>query len=266
MIVNTSINLPPPSYLSLDNGNTLAYIHSVGDSPGIFYLPGFQSTMKSTKSRALFHFCQEKSLEFTTLDYYNHGESTRSDDTTSPGTIGRWLSDAMTVLDQIPENSSQIFVGSSMGSWLMMLLLQSRPERVSGLVGIASAPDFTSLIAQDISANPLYSSQMQTMGYCEYPTKYDARGFYRIHKELLEEAQSHFILEHERKFDLHHEIPLRLIHGKQDEDVDYNVSIKLLDRISSCDNKRLILVDDGDHRLSKPKELEVILHAIEEII
>jgi Predicted hydrolases or acyltransferases (alpha/beta hydrolase superfamily) len=262
--LNFNIQLPSTKFLSLQNGDTLAYLHSRGDSPGILYLPGFHSNMKSTKSKALYHFCQEHSLEYTAFDYYNHGESTIRND--KPGTIGRWMSDAIEILDHIPENSSQILVGSSMGAWIMMLLAQKRPGRVAGFVGIASAPDFTDLLEKDIYATPSYSNEMQTMGYCDYPTEYDPLGFYRIHKEFLEEAQSHFLLEDDCcTVNIGENVPLRLIHGTQDQDISHEISKRLFDRVFS-NNKKLILVDHGDHRLSKPDELDIILRSIEEII
>jgi pimeloyl-ACP methyl ester carboxylesterase len=263
VVMNSNIPLPSTNFLSLQNGDNLAYLHSKGDSPGILYLPGFHSTMKSTKSRALYHFCQEHSLEYTAFDYYNHGESTISND--KPGTIGRWMSDALQILDQIPKNSSQILVGSSMGAWIMMLLAQKRPDRVGGLVGIASAPDFTCLIEKDISSNPTLSNDIQSMGYCDFPTIYDPCGFYRIHKEFLQEARLHFIHDRGYTVNVGEDVPFRLIHGKQDQDVSHEISSRLFDRVSS-NNKKFILVDYGDHRLSKPDELDEIIKTIEEII
>jgi len=269
IVVNSNNPFPTTNFLPLPNGDNLAYIHSRGDSPGILYLPGFQSTMKSTKSQALYHFCQEYSLEFASLDYSNHGESITmsSDHNTPPGTIGRWMSDALEILDQIAENSSQILVGSSMGAWIMMLLAQERPDRVGGLVGIASAPDFTSFFEKEIVDTPSYLNDMQTMRYCDFPTTYDPCGYYRIHQEFLQEARLHFILDNNdgSQLNIGNHIPLRLIHGKKDQDVSHEVSSRLFHRVSS-NNKKLILVDDGDHRLSKPDELEIMIKTIKEII
>jgi pimeloyl-ACP methyl ester carboxylesterase len=55
------------------------------------------------------------------------------------GTIDRWISDAMHILDRrVTEAPAQILVGSSMGAWLMLLLSKERVDRIKGLVGIAS--------------------------------------------------------------------------------------------------------------------------------
>jgi len=70
-----------------------------------------------------------------------------------------------------------------------------------------------------------------------------------------------FILSSECKVD----VPLRLIHGKNDEDILWHSSQALFDKVISKD-KELIIVDGGDHRLSKPHELKVILDTLKNII
>lgn len=264
MLIPSNVDeLPPTKYLSVD-GEKLAYLHSPGQSPGVVFLPGFMSNMRSTKQRAIFNFCQEHSLEFTTLDYYGHGESSCSVDERK-GSIGRWMDDAIVVLDSISTSPKQIIVGSSMGAWIMILLAETRLERIEGLLGVSSAPDFTSLMADSIYSNDSLARQMQTEGYCDLPTDYDAKGYYTIHQDFLNEAETHTILSNARnRIDLG-DVPLRLIHGKQDKDIDYKQSEALFSQIKSQD-KGLILVEGGDHRLSKPEEIEVILKALKDLL
>mmetsp|Transcript_26745 Transcript_26745/g.39626 ORF Transcript_26745/g.39626 Transcript_26745/m.39626 type:complete len:261 (-) Transcript_26745:9-791(-) len=260
MLLTSPCGLPPVKYLTLNDGETLAYLHHPGKSPGIMFLPGFQSTMKSSKPQAIFDFCQVNGLEYTALDYYGHGESSGSMND-EKGTIKRWISDAIHILDRVPEAPEQILVGSSMGSWLMLLLSKERVDRIKGLVGIASAPDFTSLLTEQINDDTSLSEQMKSSGYCDLPTQYDPKGYYRIHQTFLMQAESHFILSTECKI----HVPLRLIHGRQDEDIPYNISQTLFDKVV-CNDKKLILVDNGNHRLSKPHELEIIITAIKDIL
>eukprot|EP00979_Chaetoceros_neogracilis_P008925 scaffold2006_cov283-Chaetoceros_neogracile.AAC.9 len=259
MMIMTSQHVPPTKYLTVKDGERLAYWHQPGKAPGIMFLPGFQSTMKSKKSAAILGFCQKDGLEFTTLDYYGHGQSSGSD--SENGSIERWMSDAINILDGISEEPDQIIIGSSMGAWLMMLLMIERAGRIKGLVGIASAPDFTHILQQQIENDKFLSKQMESSGYCDLPTKYDTKGYYRIHKRFLHQAASLFILSSECKVD----VPLRLIHGKNDEDILWHSSQALYDKVISKD-KELIIVDGGDHRLSKPHELKVILDTLKNII
>jgi len=262
MLIPTNPTFPPTRYLQCDDGEQLAYLHHSGQSPGIIFLPGFQSSMRSTKSQALFNFCQERSLEYATLDYYGHGESSSSDE--KKGTIGRCMSDAMAVLDNVTTSPQQILVGSSMGAWLMILIAQERLERIGGLVGIASAPDFTSIISSHVDGNDDLSTQMQTKGYCDLPTGYDEKGYYTIQEEFLKEAETHFILSDDHVL-IELDVPIRLIHGKRDRDISYECSKKLFRQVRSQD-KELLLIEDGDHRLSKPEDLKIMLHALNDIL
>lgn len=260
-IFKTGSMLPPTKFLHVQDGETLAYIHSAGQSPGVVFLPGFMSNMRSTKSQAIFEFCHRHAIEFTTLDYYGHGESTCLAGE-KRGSIGRWTDDAIQILDHISKSPKQIVVGSSMGAWIMTLLAEARLEKVDGLVGIASAPDFTSTIAETICNDISLSRQMDTNGFCDLRTDYNANGYYRIYKEFLDEASTHTILSGEG-FDF--DVPIRLLHGTKDKDIDFKYSQELFSKIRSPD-KELILVDEGDHRLSKPEEIRVILKTLENIL
>ena len=55
--------------------------------------------------------------------------------------------------------------------------------------------------------------------------------------------------------------PVRLIHGDKDEEVPIGVAFKLLEDLHSGD-VQLTVIKWGDHRLSKPHEIETILRTI----
>ena len=103
--------------------------------------------------------------------------------------MGRWLEDSLAVLDCVTEASrKQILIGSSMGTWLAILAGINRPERVAGILGIASAPDYTALLKEQIGENEDWSKQLYELGYVDVPTIYDRRGYYRLHEELIVEG------------------------------------------------------------------------------
>ena len=136
----------------------LAYVHSVPDAssennmPAVMFLGGFKSDMEGTKALYLEEQCRAKGQEFMRFDYSGHGQSGGAFE---QGTIGSWLSDACAVF-QLIKSPRVVLVGSSMGGWISLRLLQKSADdesilggkEISGLVGIAAAPDFTDDITQ----------------------------------------------------------------------------------------------------------------------
>ena len=254
------LDLPTTNYINLHNGEVIAYKHEQGTTQdGVLFLPGFRSSMDSTKSKAIYNYCKENSLEFTSFDYYGHGESSGDDGT--KGTIGRWFSDSLAILDHVTNSPKQILIGSSMGAWLMILLALERKQKIKGLIGIASAPDFSMILEEQIARNENLTKQMMELDFCTLPSKYDTNG-YKIHKSLLEEARTHYIL---TKSMIDIECSVQLFHGTKDEDIPMDYAHTLLGKINTND-KVLHLIEGGDHRLSKPHEIEIILDGINEII
>lgn len=133
-------------YLKTSEGGSIAYQHTNGRSPGIVFLGGLMSDMQGTKANYLSEFCHKIGHSFIRFDYFGHGSSSGN---FQQGTIGRWKQDALTVLDELT-TEPQILVGSSMGGWLMILVARERKERIAGLIGIASAPDFTKTIVDSL--------------------------------------------------------------------------------------------------------------------
>lgn len=277
-------HLPPRS----DDGSTIAYIHHEPPSPaqnlspssdshlGLVFFPGFLSNMHSSKACRVFRYAQENNLECTVFDRYGHGASrphyTSAEYDGRRATMGRWLEDSLAVLDCVTEASrGQILIGSSMGTWLAILAGINRPERVAGILGIASAPDYTALLKEQIGENEDWSKQLYELGYVDVPTIYDRRGYYRLHEELIVEGDAHLILPEESTSlsDLPRNIPVRLVHGMADTDIPFKHSQSLAHKLETSrrsDNVRLDLIQGGDHRLSSLEQLEVIKNVLEEIV
>jgi pimeloyl-ACP methyl ester carboxylesterase len=255
--------LPVARYLARDDGEQLAYINKPGDRLGIYFLPGHQSNMRGKKSEAIYQLCEEMNLEYTAIDYYGHGESSISDD--RKGTIGRWKDDAIHVLDRVTANPKQLLVGSSMGGWISWLVMRERKERVAGVLNIATAPDFTRQLCQKIDIDVDLSAQMSSRGYSDIPTVYNEQGYYRIYDEFLHEAECHFIFSNETFDYFNVDIPVSLLHGKNDMDIDYKWSVRMFNALSTKD-KDLVLIESGDHRLSKPEEINYLTRLLRKII
>jgi len=242
---------PKPRILARDDGTTIAYHRLTGRAPGVVFLTGFKSDMTGGKALALEAFCRARGQAFVRFDYFGHGASSGE---FADGTIGRWADDAVAVLDHLTDGP-QVLVGSSMGGWIMLLAALARPKRIAGLVGTAAAPDFTEDLILNTLA-PAQRAELTRRGYIETDNPYDDKP-YRISKALLDEGRRHLLLAAEIRLDC----PVRLIHGKADQDVPWRTSERLADRLRSQDVETLF-VKNGDHRLSEPKDLERLTHVV----
>jgi pimeloyl-ACP methyl ester carboxylesterase len=245
----------PPDILACEDGATIAYRRRRGRSPGIVFLGGFMSDMTGTKARTLDAFCASRGQAFLRFDYFAHGASSGD---FADATIGRWKADALLALDRLTEGP-QILVGSSLGGWLMLLTALARAERVKALIGIAAAPDAT----EDLMwarFPPEVKDEILRQGAARLPSAYDPDGNL-FTRRLIDEGRSHLLM--------HGAIPIacpvRLLHGMLDPDVPWQTSVALADRVLSTD-VRVILVKDGDHRLARDADLELLLETVAEML
>jgi pimeloyl-ACP methyl ester carboxylesterase len=210
-----------------------------------------------TGNKALFldDYCRRRGRAFVRFDFFGHGASSGA---VEDGTIGRWREDALAVIDSLTDGP-QVLVGSSMGGWIMLLAALARPARVAALVGIAAAPDFT----EDLfwaRLDPGQQKEFRDNGVITLPSEYDPAGYtYRM--SLFEEARNHLVLREEIALDC----PVRLLHGMRDISVPWQRSLALAERLGSRD-VAVILVKDGDHRLSTPSDLARLARTLDELL
>jgi pimeloyl-ACP methyl ester carboxylesterase len=238
--------------LARSDGATIAYHRLAGAVPGIVFLGGFRSDMTGTKALFLEDYCRQRGRAYVRFDYFAHGESSGD---FADGTISRWRNDAISVIDSLTEGP-QILVGSSMGGWLMVLAALARPERVAALVGIASAPDFTT----DLLPKRLSDTQLRTLhdkGRIVLPSPYDPAG-YLYTSALVEDGDRNLVLRDATPLTC----PVRLLHGMADESVPWQQSLKLAERLASTDVV-LTLIKDGDHRLSRDEDLARLANTLD---
>lgn len=235
----------PPQIIARDDGSTLAYYRSVGATPGVVFLTGYMSDMTGSKAIHLERFCRARGLAYLRFDYFGHGASSGD---FIDGTIGRWADDAVFALDHLCDGP-QVLVGSSLGGWIMLLAALRRPERVAGLIGIASAPDFT----EDLIPGLMSDEQraiLERDGVVPLASPYDPEPT-PVTKLILSEGRNHLVLRKEIPLDC----PVRLIHGMMDPDVPWETSLCLANALRTSDVS-LTLVKGGAHRLSEPEDLE----------
>jgi pimeloyl-ACP methyl ester carboxylesterase len=239
-----------------------------GAAPGVFWLGGFKSDMKGTKAEALDRWAADQGRAMVRFDYSGHGES--GGDFTA-GTIGRWLEESLAVLDGFCRGP-QVVVGSSMGGWLALLLVRELARRpppagaqggaqataqVAGLVLIAPAVDFTEELMWK-RFSPEMRSEIEQKGVWARPSQYSAEP-YLITRRLIEEGRNHLLLGGM----IETGCPVRILQGVQDPDVPWQHALELSARFAR-DDVVLTMVKDGDHRLSRPEDIERLIAAVAE--
>jgi pimeloyl-ACP methyl ester carboxylesterase len=244
-----------PNFIEFTGARRIAYHLSQGAGPCVVFLGGFRSDMTGTKAVALEQYCLEKGQRFLRFDYTGHGQSSGD---FMEGTIGSWTKDALDMLDHVVQ-SPCILVGSSMGGWVMLLAALARKNMVKGLVGIASAPDFTqNLIEKEM--NDAQRKEIIEKGVVYVPSCYGEEPYPITHK-LIDDGRNHLLLHKDIPLD----IPVWLLHGILDKDVPWQASQTLLQRLQSSD-VTLQLFKNAGHRLSEPPQLAAMCEAVEQVL
>lgn len=249
-----------PQFLALGEGRRIAYLRRPAGAdalPGLVWLGGFMSHMRSTKAEFLDGYAASAGHAYLRFDYSGHGES---DGSFEAGTIGAWFEETLAVI-RAQTVGPQILVGSSMGGWLALLAARALArsgelDRLAGLVLLAPAVDMTErLIFQKLP--PASRAALETEGVCLLPSAYSDSP-YRITRKLIEEGRRHLLLDTE----IRSHCPVHIVQGMKDEDVAWQHAVALVEHLAG-DPAVLSLVKDADHRLSRPSDLALIVQAIE---
>jgi pimeloyl-ACP methyl ester carboxylesterase len=245
-----------PEFISVGD-RQIALERRAGRSPGLFWLSGFRSDMTGSKALAVDAFGAAHGLGVTRFDYSGHGQSGGA---FSDGTISRWLEEATAVFETT--KGPQILIGSSMGGWIALLLtlaLRRRgASRVAGLVLIAPATDMTELMLEQMPKK--YQKLLDKQGFVDTPSEYSADP-YRISKALIEDGRQHLLFGRA----IETGCPVTILQGARDKDVPKAHTMKLVQHLLA-DPVTLTLIPDGEHRLSRPQDLELLEKAIENLI
>jgi pimeloyl-ACP methyl ester carboxylesterase len=252
----------PPAFIEVgraSDARRIAVRARAGGSPGLFWLGGFKSDMQGTKALALDAWAAEKNRALVRFDYSGHGESGGD---FIDGTVGRWLEESVTVFEQFCIGA-QVVIGSSMGGWMALLLARELTRRqftranLAGLVLIAPAPDFTEELMWK-GFSPEIRREIETKGVWLRPSEYGEP--YPITRNLIEEGRNHLILGKAIEVGC----PVRILQGARDPDVPWRHAFALAHRLPA-DDVVLTVIQDGDHRLSRPQDIARIIAAVAEI-
>ncbi|MBA4045975.1 MAG: alpha/beta hydrolase [Erythrobacter sp.] len=228
---------------TLYDGRRVAFRYTHGVGPCLVFLPGYMSDMSGSKATALFAEAQAKGRACLLLDYSGCGQS---DGTFAEGMLSSWR-DEVLALVACYVSGPVLLVGSSMGGWLMLLVAEHLKHRCAGMIGIAAAPDFTRWGYSEEQRAQLAAGETiyEPNPYGPEPTP--------THAKFFADAECHLRLE--SAIDLTCQV--RLIHGKADEDVPFDISLRLKSALKSGD-VQVTLIEDGDHRLSRDSDIAAL--------
>jgi pimeloyl-ACP methyl ester carboxylesterase len=215
--------------------------------------------MRGTKAKAVAHWAAERGIGALRFDYSGHGGSGgRFED----GTLSQWLDEARAVFDL--SEGELVLIGSSMGGNIALLLLRrllaEAPQaaaRIKGLVLIAPAWNMTELMWANLPASA--RREIEEKGLYLRPSQY-GDGPYPITAKLIEDGRRHLF---EAPFDPGR--PVRILHGLQDPDVPWEHTLDLVALLTG-DWTRVTAVPDGEHRLSRPEDLALLLGLVGELV
>ncbi len=229
------------------------------NKPVFVWFCGFKSEMASVKAEALSAWAEERGAGCLRFDYSGHGRSSgRFED----GTISAWTAQAAKAHELALPFGPAVFVGSSMGAWIALLLarrlLADGLPAPKGIVLIAPAWDMTRLMRE--RAPEEARAELVRNGVYYRPSAYSDDP-YPITRMLIDDGEQHVF----GKGPVPLASPIRILHGCRDADIPWRHSLDLLD-VLACEDMRLTLIKDGEHRLSRPQDLDLLFSALAEFV
>ncbi|MDG6079343.1 alpha/beta hydrolase [Erythrobacter litoralis] len=238
-------------YHAMPDGRRIAFRLTEGSGPALVFLPGYMSDMAGSKATALFDRAKAQGRSCLLLDYSGCG---KSDGDFVDGTLSRWRNEVLALIEA-QLRGPVVLVGSSMGGWLMLLVAEELGDRLAGMVGIAAAPDFADWGTSEAHKAALKAGEtvFEDNPYGPDPTPTHP-GFY-ADAMTLERLGSEIAID----------APVRLLQGQRDADVPWDVSMRLARRLRS-DDVQVALVKDGDHRLSRPQDIALLMRMVDALL
>lgn len=232
---------------TLPDGRRIAYRFTPGAGPALVFLPGYMSDMAGGKATAVFDWAVSQGRACLLLDYSGCGQSAGD---FAEGSLSRWRNEVVALVEaHCP--SRVVLIGSSMGGWLMLLVTLASSRMVAGLIGLAAAPDFTEWGYDEAQKTALFAGQtvFEDNPYGPEPTP--------THALFWADGQRQLMLGSEIAIDC----PVRLLHGQADPDVPWQMALRLEHGLRS-DDVQVTLIKDGDHRLSRPGDIALLLRTV----
>ena len=243
------------SFINTPHGSTLAYNQIKGKGTGIVFLSGFGSDMQGKKALFIEKWAKDNNHDFLRFDYSGHGLSSGILENTC---FSDWYKDTEFLIKRLT-TGKQTIIGSSMGGWIMLMLIKLIPQKIKSIIGLAPAPDFPKLLVWD----KMNMIQKKQLAYEKKITVSNSNGSHNeFSYNLIKDSFKNLVLQDNIIFNG----PVSLFHGMQDHDVPYNLSIDIMNKIKGSQNIKLLLDKKAGHRLSEKDNLITIIRLINDIL
>lgn len=253
-----------PEFLTVGEGDAsrrIAVRKVDGANPGLVWLGGYRSDMLGTKAEALADWALANGHACCRHDYSGHGESGGD---FADGTISRWLEESLTVFDHYCSKGAHVLVGSSMGGWVALRMVQElakrgQSDRLKALLLLAPAPDFThELMKPQLSEEDW--ALICEKGYLEEHSEYsDEPNIFT--KALFDDGDKNRVMTGA----IETGCPVHILQGMQDPDVPYQHAMKLVEFLPN-EQVSMTLIKDGDHRLSRDEDIALLIRTVEQLV
>ena len=242
-------------YHKITKTRKIRYISKIyKNSSFIVFLHGFMSDLEGEKPKSFLNFAKKNKLSFLALEYSGHGKSSG---VFTKGNITKWSNETSILIKKIIKKKDFIIIGSSMGAWISLKQLQIFKNQISGFLGIGSAPEFLEKLMWKKFTKKMKTEIIKKGIYYLKHGDYE----YPITLQLIKDGRKNKVLN--KKTNL--KINVTMIHGQKDEIVPVSYSRKVL-KIFKKAKKKLVIIKNGDHSLSKKKYLKIILKELKLII
>ena len=220
----------------------------------IVFLHGFMSDIEGKKPQTFLRFAKKNKLGFLALEYSGHGKSSGE---FTKGNISSWTRDTRLIIKKIVKKNNFILIGSSMGSWIGLNQFKYFKKQIRGFIGIGSAPEFLTRLMWN-KFSKIIKSELTIKGITtiksgdyEYPITY----------QLVRDGRKNRVLNKK----INSKIRVTMIHGEKDEVVPVNFSRLVLSIFKNA-KRKLKIIRNGDHSLSNPRQLKIIIKELNYII
>jgi pimeloyl-ACP methyl ester carboxylesterase len=227
-----------------------------GTGTPVVWLGGFKSDMASTKAAAIDDWCKAHGRPMVRMDYAGHGESGGQ---FHDYVFSDWAEDAVAVLTRVVERPP-VIVGSSMGGWIAVLIAkrlmeQGKSGKIAGLVLIAPACDFTETLMWPQFPDAV-KAQIMEQGMFNLPSAYSPDPT-PITRALIEDGRRNCVFGKTFRVGC----PVHILQGMKDPDVPFTHALTLVEHLP-LDPVVVTMISDGNHRLSRPQDIERLIAAV----
>ena len=243
------------NYVKLNKYKRIRYLkHNQKNSDYIVFLHGFMSDLEGKKPKTFLNFAKKNKLGFLALEYSGHGKSSGR---FTNGNISKWTKETNQLIKKIVKKNKIILIGSSMGAWISLNQFKFFKKQIIGFMGIGSAPEFLeglmwSKFSQEMKKKIMKDGMIKLKhGDYEYPITF----------QLIKDGRKNKVLNKK----ISNNLKVTMVHGNKDKSVPVNYSRKIL-KIFKNAQKKLVIVNNGDHSLSSPKWLNLLKKELKLII